>query len=87
MNTKPTILNLFGETPFLPEELDFTIGRAPVAYDLQFSVDCKNAGDTNAHWDSYYESQVAANTVVFVKGRGRVWWRLHGNTGSFVVRF
>lgn len=87
MNTRPTILHLFGETPFLPEEVNFTIGKAQAAYNLQFSVDCENAGDTNAHWDNYREEQIPADTAVVVKGRGRVWWRLQGNTGHFVVRF
>lgn len=80
-------MHLFGETPFLPEEANFTIGHARVAYNLQFSVDCENAGDTNAHWDDYREEQIPANTTVVVVGRGRVWWRLQGNTGPFVVRF
>lgn len=87
MDMRPTLLKLFGEEPFLPERDTFAIGRAPVAYTLQFSVDCENAGDTNAHWTDYYGTEIPADTEVFIVRRGRVWWRLKNNTGKFVVRF
>lgn len=88
MNTRPTLLKLFGEDPFLPEESTFAIGRTESPYDLQFSVDCKGQADPDAHWDSYLDAPCVANKPVFITiPLPRVWWRLKNNTGKFSVRF